>query len=112
LKGDINHLRRILAEDIEWIHPALGEAHCGVESVIDDVLISFWGIWEVSRDSPRSILGDDAVVVLGTYRAPSTNQQASQSQSLLPKHGLWRMGNSSACISTWIQLQLSREVEA
>jgi ketosteroid isomerase-like protein len=37
--GDIDHLRRIFAEDIEWIHPALGGAFHGANSVIDDVII-------------------------------------------------------------------------
>jgi hypothetical protein len=34
--GDTDHLRRIFAEKIEWIHSALGGTFRGAESVIED----------------------------------------------------------------------------
>jgi ketosteroid isomerase-like protein len=67
-KGDTGHLRRIFAEDIEWIHPALGGAFHGANSVIDDVLIPFWENWELSLDFQRFIEDGDTIVVLVTYR--------------------------------------------
>jgi ketosteroid isomerase-like protein len=67
--GDIDHIRQILAEDIEWIHPALGGTFHGLDSVINDVLIPFWQNWEVTLDSPRFIEDNDTIVVLATYRA-------------------------------------------
>lgn len=68
-RGDIDYLRRILAEDVEWIHPALGGTFHGANSVINDVLIPFWQNWEVSLDSPRFIDDGDTIVVLATYLA-------------------------------------------
>lgn len=65
--GDTGHLRRIFAEDIEWIHPALGGTFLGANSVIDDVLIPFWQNWELSLDFHRYIEDDDTIVVLATY---------------------------------------------
>jgi len=76
LKGNIAYLRQILTEDIEWIHPALGGAYHGIESVINDVMIPFWETWEVNLDSPRFIEDDDTIVVLAIYHAkhkPSGN---------------------------------------
>lgn len=67
-RGDTDHLRRIFAEDIEWIHPALGGAFHGATSVIDDVMIPFWQNWELSLDFDRFIEGADTIVVLTTYR--------------------------------------------
>lgn len=66
--GDTDHLRRIFAEDIEWIHPALGGAFYGASSVIDDVLTPFWQKWELSLDFHRYIEEGDTIVVLATYR--------------------------------------------
>ena len=68
-KGNLDYLRQILAADIEWIHPALGGAFHGIDSVINDVLIPFWKTWEVTLDSPRYIEDGDTIVVLGIYRA-------------------------------------------
>jgi hypothetical protein len=67
--GDIDHLRRIFAEDIEWIHPALGGAFHGANSVIDDVIIPFWQNWELSVDFERFIEEGNTIVVLATYNA-------------------------------------------
>lgn len=67
--GNIEHIRQILAEDVEWIHPALGGAFYGANSVINDVFIPFWENWEVSLDSPRFIEDENTIVVLATYRA-------------------------------------------
>lgn len=66
--GDTDHLRRIFAEDIEWIHPALGGTFLGANSVIDDVLIPFWQNWELSLDFHRYIKDGETIVVLATYR--------------------------------------------
>lgn len=66
--GDTDHLRRIFAEDIEWIHPALGGTFLGANSVIDEVLIPFWQNWELSLDFHRYIEEMDTIVVLATYR--------------------------------------------
>lgn len=67
--GDVDYLRRIFAEDIEWIHPALGGTFYGVDEVINEVLIPFWETWEVTLDSPRFVEDGDTIVVLATYRA-------------------------------------------
>lgn len=67
-RGDTDHLRRIFAEDIEWIHPALGGAFYGANSVIDDVLIPFWQNWVLSIDFHRYIEEANTIVVLATYR--------------------------------------------
>ncbi len=67
--GDIDHLRRIFAEDIEWIHPALGGTFHGANSVIEDVIIPFWQNWELSVDFERFIEEGNTIVVLVTYRA-------------------------------------------
>ena len=49
LMGNVDYLRQILAEDIEWIHPALGGAYHGIDSVINDVLIPFWKTWQKQK---------------------------------------------------------------
>ena len=75
-KGNINHLRQVLVEDIEWIHPALRGAYHGIESVINDVMLPFWETWEVTLDSPRYIVDGDTIIVLAIYHAkhkPSGN---------------------------------------
>jgi hypothetical protein len=68
LTGDIDHLRRIFAEDIEWIHPALGGTFHGANSVIEDVIVPFWQNWELSVDFDRIIEEGNTIVVLATYR--------------------------------------------
>lgn len=65
--GDIDHLRRIFATDIEWIHPALGGAYHGAESVINDILIPFFDNWELELDFERYIEEGNTIVVLATY---------------------------------------------
>ena len=67
--GDIDHLRRIFAEDIEWIHPALGGEFRSANSVIEDVIIPFWQNWELSVDFERFIEEGNTIVVLATYHA-------------------------------------------
>jgi len=66
--GDLGHLRRIFADDIEWIHRIFGTFH-GAETVIQDVLIPFREAWELSLESPRYVEDGDTIVVLGQYRA-------------------------------------------
>lgn len=66
--GDTDYLRRLFAEDIEWIHPALGGTFHGSKSVIDEVLTPFWQNWELSLDFHRYIEDGDTIVVLATYR--------------------------------------------
>ena len=66
-RGDIDHLRRIFAGDIEWIHPALGGEYHGAESVINDILIPFFDNWELELDFHRYIEDGNTIVVLATY---------------------------------------------
>lgn len=66
-RGDIDHLRRIFARDIEWIHPALGGTYHGVDSVINDILIPFFDNWELELDFERYIEDGNTIVVLATY---------------------------------------------
>jgi ketosteroid isomerase-like protein len=66
--GDIDHIRRIFAEDIEWIHRIFGTFR-GANSVINDVLIPFWENWDLSLDISRFIEDGDAIAVLSMYRA-------------------------------------------
>jgi ketosteroid isomerase-like protein len=76
-RGDIDHLRRIFAEDIEWIHPALGGEFHGANAVIEEVLLPFFENWELSVDFDRFIEEGDTIVVLATYRGtykPTDNQ--------------------------------------
>ena len=65
--GGIDHFRRIFADDTEWIHPALGGAFYGADSVINDVLIPFWQNWELSVEFHRYIEDGNTIVVLATY---------------------------------------------
>lgn len=76
---DVEYLREIFVEDIEWIHPALGGTFHGAESVIEDVLKPFWKDWDLSVDFDRFVEDGDTVVVLSTYRGsyrPTDNQFA------------------------------------
>lgn len=75
--GDTDHLRQIFAEDIVWIHPALGGEFNGADSVINEVLIPFWENWELSLDFHRYIEDGNTIVVLATYHGtykPTGNQ--------------------------------------
>ena len=67
-RGDIDHLRLIFAENIKWIHPALGGEFNGADSVINDVLIPFWKNWDLTIDFHRYIEEGDTIVVLATYQ--------------------------------------------
>lgn len=66
-RGDIDHLRQIFAKDIEWIHPALGGAYHGADSVINDIVKPFFDNWELEMDFDRYIEDGSTIVVLGTY---------------------------------------------
>lgn len=66
-RGDIDHLRKIFATDIEWIHPALGGVYHGAESVINDILLPFFDNWELELDFERYIEEGNTIVVLATY---------------------------------------------
>ena len=66
-RGDIDHLRQIFAEDIEWIHPALGGTFHGADSVINDILLPFFEKWELELDFDRYIEDGNTIVVLADY---------------------------------------------
>lgn len=65
--GDIDHLRRIFADDIEWIHPALGGEFHGADSLINDILLPFFENWELELDFDRYIEDGNTIVVLANY---------------------------------------------
>ena len=67
-EGEVDHFYEIIADDVEWIHPALGGTFHGVDSVVEDVLQPFWETWDLSIDFERFIDDGDTIVVLATYR--------------------------------------------
>lgn len=85
-RGDIDHFRRIFAMDIEWIHPALGGAYHGADSVINEILITFFDNWEL-ESTLTGILKREIRSLFWLLMVGSISRQGSHSLSLQRMYG-------------------------